>query len=233
MARQERLDEISDAEFARLAREPLAGCAPQVTLLCGFTDSFEAQARINRLALHFGLPSLCAQVYWEGRGAEITFTYPGVTPACHRCALSSRYRAYLEEGFRNDVTSDGTPIFATTRLNALKGFIALAILHYGTDHPRWGGLLQRIGHRNLIQIRMDPDLSTTLGLRAFDRVFGANGAAEDVAWRQERILFDEAIWLPQKPDCPENGFPACPDCGGTGDLRNAISTFADTRPMRR
>ncbi|MCS7222649.1 MAG: hypothetical protein RML36_07875 [Anaerolineae bacterium] len=56
---------------------------------------------------------------------------------------------------------------------------------------------------------------------------------EDAAWRQERIFFDEAIWLPQKPDCPENGFPTCPDCGGTGDLHNAIGAFADTRPMRR
>jgi len=232
MARQTRLDEIKDEEFARLAKEPLAGQSPEVTLLCGLTDSFEAQARINRLALHFGLPSLCAQVYHEGRGAEITFTYPGITPACHRCALSSRYRAYLEKGFRNNVTSDGTPIFATTRLNALKGFIALAILHYGTHHLRWGGLLERIGPRNLIQIRMDPDVSVTLGLRAFDRVLNPGEDTENAAWRRDRILFDEAIWLPQKPDCPENGFPTCPDCGGTGDLRQAIGTFSDTRIMR-
>jgi hypothetical protein len=232
MPLQKRLEEISDAEFQELTRAPLGGHTPEITLLCGLTDNFEAQARVNRLALHFGLPSLCAQVYLEGRGAEITFTYPGLTPACHRCILSSRYRAYLEEGFRNDVTSDGTPIFATTRLNALKGFIALAILHHGTKHPRWGGLLERISPRNLIQIRMDPDLNTTLKLRTFDRVFSPEGDGESAEWRRERILFDETIWLPQKPDRPENGFPICPDCGGTGDLRDAIGTFEDTRPMR-
>jgi proteasome lid subunit RPN8/RPN11 len=198
---------------------PPAGLAiePEAVVLCGFTDSFPAQARINRLGLHLGLPTLCAQVYGSGRGAEITFTYPGVTPACGRCALSSRYRAYLEEGFTNPVTSHGTPIFSTDRLNAIKGFIALAILHHGTSHPRWGGLLSRIGNRNLIQIRMDPDLE----LRAFQRVFSGGD--------QERILFDETVWLPQQPDGPLTGKPACPDCHGTGNLHDRVGTIADTR----
>jgi hypothetical protein len=236
------LDDVGDADFERLATVPLrvwevtgtrlwgvegndvpvrVSLPPARTLLCGLTDHFEAQARVNRLALHFGLPSLCAQVYPEGRGAEATFTFPGVTPACHRCALSARYQAYLAEGFRNGVTSDGTPIFATSRLNALKGFLALALLHHGSGHPRWGRLLERIGPRNLVQVRMDPDLA----LGVFDRVFGSGD--------RERILFDDVVWLPQKPDCPANGFPACPDCGGTGDLRQARGTFADTKVMRK
>jgi proteasome lid subunit RPN8/RPN11 len=239
---QRNLDEIDDGKFRQLAMAPwrrwkaTAGgvwgisslsvpvqvtVPPAVTLLCGLTDNFEAQARVNRLALQLALPSLCAQVYQEGRGAEITFTYPGLTPACHRCVLRSRYEAYLKKSFRNDVTSDGTPIFATTRLNALKGFLSLALLHYGSNHPRWGGLAKRIGNRNLVQIRMDPDLP----LRVFDRVFGGGD--------RERILFDDVVWLPQQPDCPANGFPTCPDCGGTGDLRRAKGTFTDTRLMRR
>jgi hypothetical protein len=225
MALQLRFEEISDAELKNLAVAPLWGLQPRRTLICALTDQFEPQARVNRAALHFGLPSLSAQVYREGRGAEITFTYPGVTPACHRCVLRSRYEAYLKRGFRNDVTSDGTPIYTTTRLNALKGMITMAILHHGTSHPRWGGLLARIGNRNLVQIRMDPDVATTLGLTVFERVFGGCDS--------QRILFDEAVWLPQKPDCPENGYPTCPDCGGTGDLRKAIGTFADTREMLR
>ncbi len=236
------LHDVADADFERLATAPLrvwevtatrlwgvegndvpvrVSVPPALTLLCGLTDNFEAQARVNRLTLQFGLPSLCAQVYPEGRGAEVTFTYPGVTPACHRCALSSRYRAYLADGYRNRVTSDGTPIFATSRLNALKGFLALALLHHGTGHPRWGGLLARIGPRNLVQVRMDPDLP----LGVFDRVFGGGD--------RERILFDDVVWLPQAADGPATGLPPCPDCGGTGDLRQARGTFADTRPMRR
>jgi proteasome lid subunit RPN8/RPN11 len=222
---QRRLDAIDDAEFKRLAIGPRGGKRPLATLVCGLTDNFEAQARVNRLALQFGLPSLCAQVYREGRGAEITLTYPGVTPACHRCALSSRYKAYLADGFKNTVTSDGTPIFATTRLNALKGFVAMAILHHGSQHKRLGTLLERIGDRNLILIRMDPDLASTLRLTVFDQVFGGGD--------EQRILFDDVVWLPQRQDCPEHGFPTCPDCGGTGDLRAAAGTFGDTRTMRK
>lgn len=225
VTRAVRLDDIDDAEFAALVRGPLGGDPPLTTVLCGLTDNFLAQARLNRLALHFGVPSLCAQVYREGRGAEITFTFPGVTPACHRCVLSARYSAYLEHGFENTVGSDGTPIFSTTRLNALKGMITMAILHHGTDHPRWGKMLQRIGHRNLIQIRLDPDLGSTLGLSVFDRVFGGGD--------QSRMFFDEVVWLPQQPDREDlNGRRTCLDCGGMGDLREAIGTFSDTRIMR-
>jgi hypothetical protein len=216
------LDEFDDDQFIRLAKEPLRRASadePLVTLVCGLTDSFDAQARVNRLGLTFGLPTLCGQVYREGRGAEITFNYPGITPACHRCALNSRYRAY-QQGFQNDVTSDGTPIFTAGRINALLGFVAMALLHHGSKHARWGGLLERIGKRSLIQIRMDPDLQ----LPVFQRVFGGGDA--------QRILFDDVVWLPQDPDCAATGFPTCPDCGGTGDLRNAIGTIKDTRVRR-
>jgi proteasome lid subunit RPN8/RPN11 len=219
------LDGIDDREFEFLATGRTNRWSVSQTLVCGLTDNFDAQARVNRLALQFRLPSLCAQVYKEGRGAEVTFTHPETTPACHRCALSSRYKAHVDGGYNNDVTSDGTPIFATTRLNALKGFIAMALLHHGTSHPRWGGLLNRIGNRNLVQVRMDPDLATTIGLGLFDRVLGGvNG---------ERVLFDETLWLPQQPDGSATGYPTCPDCGGTGNLKESAGTFHDTRAMRK
>lgn len=221
----EPLDAFSDGDCRALAFAGFdAGEVPEVSLLCGLTDNFEAQARINRLGLKLELPTLCAQVYREGRAAEITFTHPDTTPACHRCILSSRYAAYLNAGFRNDVTSDGTPIFSTTRLNALKGFVALALLHFGTQHPRLGGLLERIGKRNLIQIRMDPDIGESLGLKVFDRVLdGADGA---------RLLFDDVVWLPQEPDRLDlNGRPTCPECGGGGSLRGLGERHSDTRVM--
>ena len=219
------LDEIDDTSFGRLAFDGFGADVPVRTLLCGLTDDFPAQARVNRLALNFGLPSLCAQVYWQGRGAEVTLTYPGVTEACHRCMLSSRYKAFLEEEFRNNVTSDGTPIFATTRLNAIKGYVALALLHHDTDHERWGTILKDMRNRTLIQICMDPDIASTLGLKAFDDAFGKDA--------KNRTFFDEPIWLEQKPDNPANGFPTCPECGGTGDLSQSRGTFADTRNMSR
>jgi proteasome lid subunit RPN8/RPN11 len=173
--------------------------APQQTLLLGMTDNFHAQAFVNRLGLFLNLPSLCAQIYAEGRAAEITWSWPGLTPACHRCMLAPRYDAY-ENGFKNGVGTAGAPVFSTTRLNALKGFLVMALLHRGSAHKRWGGLLEKIGDRTLVQIRMDPDVALTLGLKSFDRAFGQDS--------NDRLLFDEAIWMSQAPE------PFCPDCGG-------------------
>jgi hypothetical protein len=226
------LDALSDDMVRRLVHRPLANSAtpgPVTTVLCGFTDDFWAQARVNRLALHLGVPMLAAQVYREGRGAEVSFSVPGVTRACGRCVLGPRYRAFLERGYRNTVSSHGTPLWATERLNALKAEVILAILHgtagYGdAGHParaRYSSLLERVAARNLVVARLDPDMAETLGVTMFDKALaGADG---------ERIVADETLWLPQDPEGPETGFEPCPDCKGTGDLTLCQGTFTDTR----
>lgn len=225
-----RLDDLSDRAVATLAttRWPDRP-VPEVVLWCGFTDDFWAQARVNRLALQHGHPMIAAQVYQEGRGVEVSFAAPGVTPACGRCALGNRYRAWLDHGWTTTGHSSGTPLCATDRLNALKGHLALALLH-GCAGPawsadpaggRWRDLLDRIGDRNLVLVRLDPDIHESLGLGVFDAVLA--GADHD------RIVMDETVWLPQAPEGPATGYPPCGDCGGTGDLRNAIGTFSDTR----
>ncbi|MCB1606194.1 MAG: ThiF family adenylyltransferase [Xanthomonadales bacterium] len=215
------LDDLNDEQFRALCQERLDGLHAGQTLICGFTDSFPAQARVNRLGLNLGLPTLSAQVYLEGRGAEVTFSYPGVTPACQRCVTGGRYRHIREHAQRDDISSRGTPIFATDRLNAIKGFVALAILHHGTTHPRWGGLLARIGNRNLVQLRLDPDLAQSVGLAIFDEV--TRGADKS------RLLFDDVVWLPQEPENPQTGFEPCEDCGGCGDLRLCEGQFESTQ----
>jgi hypothetical protein len=155
-----KIEGISDRDFEALATGPLRGALqgsqgrsvsalsalnyparPEKVILLVLTDNFEAQARGHRLGLQFGLPTICAQEYHEGRGAEITFTVPGVTPACHRCITASRYRAYLSEGYHNTVTSHGAPIFAAEMLNAALGHILLGVAHHGTNHPRFGDIV--------------------------------------------------------------------------------------------
>lgn len=217
------LDDISDDEMAEIIRRR---DVPSRTVVCAFTDSFFAQARVNRIALQFGIPALAAQLYREGRAGEIVFTHPDTTPACARCILSARYRHFLREKSENPVTSDGTPIWSTARVNALKGPILLALLHHGSSHPRWGSLLARIGTRNLVQVRMDPDVSETLGLKGFDKAFERAD--------RDRLFFDEALWQAQTPESVATCEHACPDCGGTGKLRDAIGKFSDTRllPVR-
>ena len=218
---QARFEELHAATLRQLLHRPMRNGVqrfPRHTLLCAFTDDFWTQAEVARVALQEGVPLLAAQVYRSGAAAEIVFVAPGHTAACHRCVLRTRYEAFLN-GFTNDVGSSGTPLFATERLNATKALITMAMLHSlhpdaDPAHPaaaRHRALFERIRNRNLVQIRLDPNLRETLGLGVFDRVFAGADA--------ERIVCDETLWLPQEPeDGSRPGGEPCPDCGGTGDL---------------
>lgn len=220
----EPLDAFDDGHLHRLIFDNARGHEIQARILCGLTDSFPAQMRTNLVALKFGIPALSAQVYRGGSGAEIVFTHPTSTRQCARCILSQRYVAYIERGFKNDATSHGSHYFATPRLNATKLFVAMSILHFGSSHTFWGPMLSRIGQRNCIQIRCDPDLQTKLGLDNFDKAFA--GALND------RLLCDETIWLPQHPESKANGYPSdCADCRGTGNLEDSKGRVPDTRAL--
>ena len=200
---------------------------PRHTLLCAFTDDFWTQAETARVALQEGVPLLAAQVYRNGAAAEVVFVAPGHTPACYRCVLQTRYEAFLD-GFTNDVGSSGTPLYATERLNATKALITMSMLHSlhpGADaeHPaaaRHRAVFESIRDRNLVQIRLDPDLEENLGLGVFDRVFA--GADTD------RIVCGETLWLPQQAEDGSNtGRGPCPDCGGIGDLSRLVGEQID------
>ncbi len=230
LAVSEPIEAIDDETFEVLLRQPMraestgAVSLPRLWILLVLTDNFEANARGHRLGLHFGLPTICAQEYVEGRGAEVTYTIPGVSPACHRCITSSRYAAY-ENGYRNTVSSTGAPIFAAEMLNAILGHVLLAVTHHSTDHPRWGNMVTMLGSRNLLRIRMDPNFDVTFGNTFGRRIAGAADAGS--------FVMLDTLFLAQAPDAGQSPTrPVCPDCSGTGDLRNAAGTFADTRLMR-
>ncbi len=230
VTRQRRLQDIDDRTFKKLASDPipklfrLGGQVPEMTVIVGGTDDFHAQARVNLLSLHFGLPSVSCQTYRGALGGEVSFLDQRTTKACHRCILSARYSAYLEKGFKNDVGSSGSPITSTPRFNALTTTIVLAILHHQTQHPIWGSLLERMGNRNLALVRCHPDVDKLLGLDHFTEAFAENTTGQ--------IFFDETIWRRQEPEHPDTGYARpCPDCLGTGNLFSRKGAFADTREI--
>lgn len=183
---------------------------PTDYLILGCTDNFEAQKRSSLLALKYGTPYLAAMMYEDGAAAEIIFIYPGVTESCPRCLLRDRFEKY-ENGFVNDVDSSSCPIFATERMNALKGYIALMLLMYKEDPKSpLSRMLDDVKDRNFVEIRLNPHLKESkLGIDLFDRVF---------ADASRYVYFDETLWVPQHPDRPEFGADPCKLCGGTGDL---------------
>jgi hypothetical protein len=73
---------------------------------------------------------------------------------------------------------------------------------------------------------MDPDFDLFMKRPVFGKRLA--GAAEPDAF-----FMMDSIFVAQTPDRGQSETrPVCPDCGGEGDLRNVIGTFADTRPMR-
>ena len=210
---------MSDEEF-KSYMDMFPGRKPTDYLILGCTDNFEAQKRSSVLALKYGTPYLAAMMYKAGAAAELIFVYPGVTESCPRCLLGSRFEKY-ENGFKNDVDSSACTIFATERMNALKGYIALMLLMYHEAPGNvFNDMLDSVKDRNFVQIRLNPNVKDILGIGIFDRVFtGAEGYT----------FMDETVWIPQKPDHPSNGYETCKLCGGTGHLEELYMKWPDTR----
>lgn len=215
-------DNMSDEEF-KSYMDMFPGRKPTDYLILGCTDNFEAQKRSSILALKYGTPYLAAMMYKAGAAAELIFVYPGVTESCPRCLLGSRFEKY-ENGFENDVDSSACTIFATERMNALKGYIALMLLMYHeAPGNAFSDMLDYVKDRNFVQIRLNSNVKDVLGIGIFDRVF--TGA--------ERYTFmDETVWIPQKPDHPSNGYETCKLCGGTGHLEDLYMRWPDTRNIK-
>ena len=152
-------------------------------VLCAFTDCFAAQARCFRLAMKYKLPMVSAQHYAKGYASEVIYHLPGRTPTSARAFLVDRYDNYLNKGFSNPVTSKGSPIFNTTRLNALCEKIAIGLLmSYAGVGGAYTSFIDEFPDRNLILIKQHP-----LAIRI-------PGLDEFLGFAPER-LFDDCVWL--------------------------------------
>ena len=94
------------------------------------------------------------------------------------------------------------------------------LLFWGEESP-YGDRLARHAHTNLLMVRLAEELPPVLQGSAFDR------ATRD---RQGQAVVGGVLWDTIIPDHPRtNGAPACPLCGGTGNLINAVGQPEDTR----
>jgi molybdopterin/thiamine biosynthesis adenylyltransferase len=207
-------------DFLKMTEEEIQALMPGVDMLLLMTDDFYAQARGNLIALKFHKPALFAMVYEKARCAEITFTIPGKTPACHRCATSPRYTAY-ENGFVNDITSEGSNVFQTHYLNSCLGMLCLAILNMEDPRCEFGRWFRnkKIFKRNLVQLRMSPSYGTDQETQSiFHKTF------EGI----DRVFTFDSVWQLVEPERPPKYSP-CPDCGGYGRFQ-PIDAPNDTSP---
>lgn len=156
-------------------------------LLCGFTDSFFAQARINNISIKYNIPLIAGQHHQYGITSEIIYYYPGVSIYKPHDILSDRYDAY-RNGYKNSITSEGSPIFNTTRINSLCEKISIGILLYKFDKSNlYASFLTKKPDCNLLIIRQ-----STLPISSnFYDLFEENTTSLS--------LFDDVVWL--NPEC--------------------------------
>ena len=133
--------------------DALFGGVGRVTLFVAATDSHPAQARVNELALRFGSAAVFIGVYEGGVAGEVFFWHSGLA-SCYRCMCGTRYEAQEQKAF--DPPSQGATVLDVTLVDSLAGMIAVGLLTRGSDN-RYGRLIDRLGDRNFLQVKIDPD----------------------------------------------------------------------------
>jgi proteasome lid subunit RPN8/RPN11 len=213
-----RVQDLGTRQLSMLLTGELPGLpAPRRSLVAIGSDSFAANAYAHRAALHHGLAAVTAATYQQGLAGEVGLVLPGVTAACLRCRAASRYAWFLDGG-ENPVTSQGAPLWTTTRLNAVLCSVTLAALQYPTEpdeRPRSreqqqaAATIDRLAHRAHALVRMAPDAADQLGLRAHPATYAGTA-------HPDRLVYDDTVWLGFAPKTD------CGDCGGVGDLRQLV-----------
>ena len=168
-----------------------------VDLLIMATDSFAAQAFGNIVALRCKIPVVFIGLYEGGSAAEVVFWHDELLP-CFRCLAAARYAAF-SDGSAAPITSRGASIFDIRMPDTIAGMIGIGLLTRGADN-RFGRLIDQLGDRNFLQIKIDPE-------------FAWNG----------RDIFREQLGIPADRDTyfsfvtiarrdPDGGRLPCPDC---------------------
>ncbi|MBY0458990.1 MAG: ThiF family adenylyltransferase, partial [Gemmataceae bacterium] len=172
-----------------------------VNLFVFATDSFAAQARGNQVALLLGVPAVWVGLFAGGLGGEVVFWHPGVT-SCFRCLLEHRYAAQEEarkDGRRLDPPSDGVTIFDTGHVDTVAGHVVLGLLTRGAGN-RFGGLAGKLGQRNYLLVKIDPDYRTA----------GRDLVREHLGVPETSEAFFG--WTTAALSDPTAGRKVCPDC---------------------
>ncbi len=208
-------NEITDGEFALMSE--INNILPEDTLICGCTDNFYAQDRCAQLSLKFGVPYLAAQIFENGKGHEVIFSYPGVTKSCPRCMLESRYKKVLSSSESGTGSSAGAAVCVTDYLNAIKSYVAINILCYNEVKTPYYHVLDAYADRNYLMTKCSDELKAP----AFEPVKDLENKEKDLSFPFVTVAIEQI---------PEN---KCPLCGGSGNIGIIKNRISDTRQISK
>ena len=152
--------DVCTRDFCSISRDEFDELFGRTDLFIYATDFFPAQARGNVECLRLEKPGLWIGLYPKGRAGEIVYYVPDTTPACYRCVCDTRYAAFAT-GTTTRVSSSGGTILDLHLVDAIAGQIVVGILTKGTN-TRFGRLIDDLGNRNLLQVKIDPRLRDSL-----------------------------------------------------------------------
>lgn len=199
--------------LAAAERERLLGGAD---LIVAGTDSFRAQALLNRWSQECGIPAVFIGVHAGALGGRIVWSVPGETP-CYRDVAADRYTWFAAGG---DVATDlpgaagGLVDVQLIDMVALK--ISLALLERGQDSALGRFAAQMAGRTEVI-VRTSPEYE--FGAALWDAVLGdlpvePRPYAREI--KEQALFAADSIWLRTEP------LPGCPDCAlvpsSTGEM---------------
>lgn len=210
--------ETHGIDITTLSDEEVFTTFGETDLFIFATDSFQAQARGNQIALLTNTPAIFAGVYQGGRGGEVVFWHPDLD-CCFCCLCASRYAAQEKAkaaGRTLDPTSEGATVFDVQVVDAIVGHLALGLLTRGANN-RFGQLIDALGPRQFVQVGLTPDFS----------VHGKDVIREHLGVSSDCDAF--FAWNSIALRDPDEGQLPCPDCER---YRGHRFVEQDGRPVR-
>jgi len=189
-------------DITTLGRDEVHELLDGIDVIIAGTDSFEAQATLNRWSQLSGIPAVFIGVHEGASGGIVRCSVPGTT-ACYRCGASTRYDAAASDG-HVDLPEEPGLLIDVQVIDMVAASVIVGLLERGASTPK-GRLIEQLGDRTQIVVATSPAYEWGQAL------FGSLTSDLPAPTSREADLATylgalPIVTLPTPPD------PACPDC---------------------
>jgi hypothetical protein len=188
---------LSDEEFKKIIRNEQDKGRQAILVMA--SDYHPVQARGNRIALKFEVPTFWVGIYGMGKAGEIIFFLPGYDLPCYRCITETRYRFFdknrllnhINGNFQGTGRSTGLPM-AADYIDAILNHLIIGAIHIEVDDNQHAKLFRKLlkEGRNFIQCQLDPDYKLNDEEDIFSQIRGPDLITFNTIFQQENKMLD-------------------------------------------